>query len=983
MKSVLIRVNPGFKISSIIPVLVFVFLFAMSLNPWFSDLANMDAIAAAYNYYASTNITAGDVVIWDTTTAYAVKTTTTQGSQDVAGVATETVSAGATCAIRQDGGRVIVNVTSASKGQWLITSTTTGKAVGVDAKQEGVFAKAITDAGAPAAGQCYASVNLGFLGYGSSSGAPAGATYITQTPHDDLNNEQALNALDDGLLKHASGVLAKAVPGTDYAEATLNDPTFITQTPSAELDNEQALNALDDGLLKHASGVVAKAVPGTDYAEATLNDPTFITQTPSAELDNEQALNALDDGLLKHASGVVAKATAGADYAAASIYTVTDWGVAGDGVTDDTTAIQYVINTVDTLGGGPVYFPAGTYLISDTLDLPSLVTLEGQGHGVSIIKLDDSSNCAMLKSENFDSLTGQDKWLTSAGVAYGFGLENLTFDANKAGQSGGTAAIMIYGKRYRIKNVMILNAYGIGLYSETGDATGQTDWTDMPTTDIGPLWIKNPGSHGLQYRGPHDGYIHHLDIGNAIGGYGARFEKDGSTYNGACDVNFATIYGAANKGLYIDTDVRIQAATVSDSGEENLYITSNSIGSELGKLFLSRADTGDSSTYYNAYIGGSYTQIAELRVSDTNASAGGVNVAGIHTSIQNINVYSDGQAGTGLRVGANNTSAAGRIVGYSGSGGKGVETGAGAARSGCVVSLHINNCDTGWVDSNIGSRNIYTGSIYATAAQEILSGQGPANSSGANVWLVNGSVVDDAAEGKWYDSVLTLKTIQAILDVYVNRMLIGSEITPPANNPDANTMWLYPQDLSGVSRWYSKDAAGTQALLAYPGELLSGTDPDVSQKGDISQDTDDAVIRAYDDGKQKGIVLDPQFSFIVLDPENVPDHSGRATKSFPVVQNTTSLVYKIDYLYSVADEDNYTFKLFESGGPHDWGTANDSQIDEVVCETDGTSGYYKEIDTGFDDDDIAPGRWLIYEHSSGTAGNVAITVKGHYDADVD
>lgn len=49
-----------------------------------------------------------------------------------------------------------------------------------------------------------------------AAGAPTDATYITQTPNATLTNEQALNALANGLLKHAAGVVARAVPGTDF-----------------------------------------------------------------------------------------------------------------------------------------------------------------------------------------------------------------------------------------------------------------------------------------------------------------------------------------------------------------------------------------------------------------------------------------------------------------------------------------------------------------------------------------------------------------------------------------------------------------------------------------------------------------------------------------------------------------------------------------------------------------------------------------------
>ncbi len=135
------------------------------------DLANRAAMAAAYNFRATTNIGAGDVVVWDSATAYAVKTTNQEGEQTVAGVAAETVTSGSDCTIRQDGGRVTVNVVgSVSKGDWLITSTTVGKAKGVSSLRSGIFGRAITDGGTPASGQVYASVNLGFLGYDQGGG---------------------------------------------------------------------------------------------------------------------------------------------------------------------------------------------------------------------------------------------------------------------------------------------------------------------------------------------------------------------------------------------------------------------------------------------------------------------------------------------------------------------------------------------------------------------------------------------------------------------------------------------------------------------------------------------------------------------------------------------------------------------------------------------------------------------------------------------
>ena len=53
-------------------------------------------------------------------------------------------------------------------------------------------------------------------------------------------------------------------------------------------------------------------------------------------------------------------------------------GAKGDGVTDDTTAIQNALNSLSSTGGR-IDFPRGTYLISATLNVPSGVSLFGAG----------------------------------------------------------------------------------------------------------------------------------------------------------------------------------------------------------------------------------------------------------------------------------------------------------------------------------------------------------------------------------------------------------------------------------------------------------------------------------------------------------------------------------------------------------------------------------------------------------------------------
>lgn len=61
------------------------------------------------------------------------------------------------------------------------------------------------------------------------------------------------------------------------------------------------------------------------------------------------------------------------------------FGAVGNGVADDTAALQAALDFQKAAGGGTVYLPAGTYLIKSSLFIGSKVTLQGAGRGVTTI----------------------------------------------------------------------------------------------------------------------------------------------------------------------------------------------------------------------------------------------------------------------------------------------------------------------------------------------------------------------------------------------------------------------------------------------------------------------------------------------------------------------------------------------------------------------------------------------------------------------
>jgi hypothetical protein len=69
-----------------------------------------------------------------------------------------------------------------------------------------------------------------------------------------------------------------------------------------------------------------------------------------------------------------------ANSAKKGVLNVKDYGAKGDGVTDDTAAIQRALNI-----GGSIFFPPGTYIV-DTVSVKANTKIFGAGKGISILK---------------------------------------------------------------------------------------------------------------------------------------------------------------------------------------------------------------------------------------------------------------------------------------------------------------------------------------------------------------------------------------------------------------------------------------------------------------------------------------------------------------------------------------------------------------------------------------------------------------------
>ena len=138
------------------------------------------------------------------------------------------------------------------------------------------------------------------------------------------------------------------------------------------------------------SGATARTSLGANSASnldaGTLPDARLsFTVTTFAKT----VLDDTDAATMRATVGAISQADGDARYVRKSdwVDAVNDFAATGDGVTDDTAAIQAAI---DSLSAGVVYIPSGTYLV-DSLTLKETVAIRGANDGSTILKARSNS----------------------------------------------------------------------------------------------------------------------------------------------------------------------------------------------------------------------------------------------------------------------------------------------------------------------------------------------------------------------------------------------------------------------------------------------------------------------------------------------------------------------------------------------------------------------------------------------------------------
>ena len=154
----------------------------------------------------------------------------------------------------------------------------------------------------------------------------------------------------------------------------------------------------------------------------------------------------------------------------AETISVKDFGATGDGTTDDTTAIQNCLNSfTQSTGGGTIYFPAGTYIISASLIVDvNGMTLIGTKGSTWIKRKNGVAGGTMNLLQ-----TGYQGRYTPGATIYDFTMIGMGFDGNKANNTVGVddnfdeGVSLLYAARCYIADCYIKNVLRIGIALST------------------------------------------------------------------------------------------------------------------------------------------------------------------------------------------------------------------------------------------------------------------------------------------------------------------------------------------------------------------------------------------------------------------------------------------------------------------------------------------------------------------------------------
>ena len=221
---------------------------------------------------------------------------------------------------------------------------------------------------------------------------------------------------------------------------------------------------------------------------------------------------------------------------AGSFASVIDYGATGDGVTDDTAAIQAAIDAVGATGGG-LNFPTGTYKITSGLTVANRMFIQGTG---------DNSTCVIEPNGNFTALS-------LGGASDGTIIIGLSIDAGENNISN--PMVIVEGRNVTIDNCWFLASAHDGI--QLGTASNSVLAVRINNTRItGGSVAKAAGRSGITTAPNVDNttcYFNSVYVGTFGIGINSIYNIIGGGINNIIETSTTGVYIANRDQTWVNT----------------------------------------------------------------------------------------------------------------------------------------------------------------------------------------------------------------------------------------------------------------------------------------------------------------------------------------------------------------------------------------------------------------------------------------------
>lgn len=282
------------------------------------------------------------------------------------------------------------------------------------------------------------------------------------------------------------------------------------------------------------------------------------------------------------------------------------YGAVGNGVADDTAAIQAAINDAISLGA-IVYLPGGTYNISSALTVANPCEIIGAGIGVSKISLTNTTQNGFL--------------ITSALEVHIHDLDIMAGGSQTAGDAININATSGLNKHSRFHNIMF-NGVDSGIHSVNATRCSIRDCTFTGFTDTAISWFNHNSADGG------DNTFYGNEIIGGAGTIGIVL------HSGSGFIIVANKFNSVDYGIFVNTNT---AGFPGAGFMSDILIAENSIeNAGIGSVVFSQAD---STVLSNAQVNGNqFTQSGNISAVQVNATASATWLNGLQVN-SNIITY--------------------------------------------------------------------------------------------------------------------------------------------------------------------------------------------------------------------------------------------------------------------------------------------------------------------------------------------------------